>query len=564
MLLLHAKQIEKSYKDRLLFRLDELSIHKGERIGIVGSNGAGKTTLLHILSGKIHADQGEVQRYGRQAFIAQEGGPDSFHVQNDKSDLTSEEIYRDSNRFFKELGLEQQQTFNVEHLSGGEETKLKLATAFGVKGDLLFADEPTSHLDIEGIQYLEKYCQSHSGALVIISHDRRFLDQVCTKIIELEAGKVTEYHGNYSEYKKQKELQLLTQQQEYDSFVREKKRLTEAIIGRKERAKSVKKAPKRMGNSEARLHKRKAMEKREKLEGAQKALETRLEKLERKEKPKEQEKIHMPLPSSLQLHAKFAIQVPKINVYAGEKSLVKNLSFQLKTGSRLALVGPNGCGKSTFIKMILDRAEGLMVAQGVKFGYFSQRLESLNGSSTILEEVLEDTIQEEDTVRSLLSRIGFERESVNKRISYLSGGEKVKVAIAKLLVGKHNVLLLDEPTNFLDVLALEALEELISSYEGTIIFVTHDRQFVDRIATHVAVFNEQKIHYFQGNYAQYVEAEKQRAEAPEQITREQLLVLENKLQEVIGRLSLPAPSDNLEALEEEYQLILKQIKEVKQ
>lgn len=560
MLLLQAQQIEKTHAEQLILRLDTLSLYRGDKIGIVGPNGAGKTTLLNILAGMEPADSGEIQRYGKMAVVAQEEGSYSSQVQSREEEARRE-------RAAKELGL-RHYDLDLKNLSGGEATKWRIAEALGTHADILLADEPTSHVDMEGIQYIEEQFKAFPGAVILVSHDRRLLDQVCTKIIEIQDTRVTEYIGNYSAYREQKELERQTQEQDYMKYVQEKKRLNAAIVGRTEQAKAIKKAPKRMGNSEARLHRREAGESRKKLESAKKALETRLEKLEKKEKPAAPPEIKMELHESLRLHAKYTLLAEQVQKKMGKRTLFQEVSFQLKTGSKTALVGPNGCGKSTFLQMLLKGEQGLTLAQGSVCGYFSQRLEGLDGDQMILEHVSKESVHSEYLVRTVLARMGFRRDAVYKQIGNLSGGEKVKVALSKLLLGQYNVLLLDEPTNYLDVYALEALEELLLDYQGTLLFVTHDREFVDRVADHVLVFDQGKLQYVEGNYTQYLElnrVKKQRTQGKQgkQEIQEQILLLENKLQHIIGKLSIPSPEDHPAELEEEYQQVLRELKRLR-
>lgn len=566
MLLLQANKIEKYYADRLIFRFDTLSVFKGDKIGIVGPNGAGKTTLLHLLAGLEQADSGDIQRYGRASFIAQEetaGGKANrsglFTAGGSEHFVEKQQEKRRLEQLSKEIGLRQHE-LHEQHLSGGEETKLRIVQALAAKGDILFADEPTSHVDVAGVQYIEAQLMNFKGAVLLVSHDRRLLEQVCTKILEVENGKLTEYAGSYSTYKEQKEIEKQTQQLEYDKYVQEKKRLSAAIIDRDSHAQSFRKAPKRMGNSEARLHKREAGERRAEIEKAKKSIATRLEKLEVKEKPAAPPQIEMELHESLKLHAKYAITATDVSKKVGQRTLFQNASMQIRTGSKVALMGPNGCGKSTLIQMILQQEAGIKTAQGCKFGYFDQKLDDLDPQQTILQYIQQACVYSPDLVRTVLARMGFKREAVHKQIGLLSGGEKVKVALSKLLLGQHNVLVLDEPTNYLDLFALEALEELLQAYQGTLLFVTHDREFIDRVANQLLIFEEGRVQQVSGNYSQFLANQKAQKKAPKKDIQEQILVLENQLQHLIGRLSLPSPTDHLPDLEQEYQEVLAALK----
>ena len=268
MLNIHAKNIKKYYADRLIFEISDLKIYSGEKIGIVGINGAGKTTFLDILSGNVIPDEGNVKIYAAISYIKQ------FGTQNTPI----------NSRISKELSVVSEVH---EALSGGEKTKLKIARELSQDSTILFADEPTTNLDISSIKIVEEKLVNYTGTLLLISHDRELLDRVCTSIIEIENGSLKFYNGNYLEYKRQKEMEQDRAIFEYEQYISEKKRLKESLIEKNSHAKSIRKAPKRMGNSEARLHKRESNEIQEKLHKSAKSIETRIEKLEKKEKPKD-------------------------------------------------------------------------------------------------------------------------------------------------------------------------------------------------------------------------------------------------------------------------------------
>lgn len=268
MLLIKAREIETSYGDRQIFRAEKLEVADGDRIGIVGRNGSGKTTLMSVLAIDQEPEQGEVLSYSAKVMIKQ--------IEEETGEGTS-------SKSKGTWGISRVQPF----MSGGEKNRLKIAAALDQKAPLLFADEPTSHLDMQGIQQLEEALRSYPGAMVLISHDRELLDAICTRTWEVENGAVSEYRGNYSAYLDQKEIKRNREYSEYEAYEKEKARLLEAMTEKKQKAKKIKKAPSRMGNSEARLHKRSANESKEKLEKSSKALESRLAQLEKKEKPQE-------------------------------------------------------------------------------------------------------------------------------------------------------------------------------------------------------------------------------------------------------------------------------------
>lgn len=532
MLLLEARHIEKSYGDRVIFRAEKLEVMDGDRIGIVGPNGAGKTTLLKILAGELPADQGQLSSYGATAFIRQ---------------LEQEEGYETTAKERQKWGVA-----NVHGaMSGGEHVRLKIAAALEQEAPLLFADEPTSHLDLTGIRQLEESLHAYPGAVLLISHDRELLDAICTRIWEVENGSVTEYKGNYSEYRSQKEQKRAREWAEYDAYQKERHRLTQAIVDKKQHARGMKDAPKRMGSSEAKLHKMKAQGKRGKVERAAKTLESRLAQLEVKEKPKELARVQFDLHQESEHRGRTAIQCTDITVQAGARILVRNLSFRVQRGQRVALIGANGSGKSTLLSIIAQKVEGITISPGIRLGYFHQSQATLDPEKTILENVKKDSRYPEATIRTALARLLFPGDAVHKTVSDLSGGERVKVALAKAFFGDYHVLLLDEPTNFLDIPTQEELELLLADFPGAILFATHDRKLMSGLADAVLSFDEQQPSLFPGTYPEFLEAKHKKKTRDS--SAEQRLLLETKLTDVVGRLSVPTlPAADKEKLEIEY------------
>jgi len=450
-------------------------------------------------------------------------------------------------------------------MSGGEKTRFKLAIALEEKSALIFADEPTSNVDMEGIELMEKRFEEYNGALLIISHDRDFLDRLCNKILEIEHGKIKIYNGNYSDYAAQKKQEVERAQFEYEAYIKEKKRLQEVILETKQKVKSIKKAPRRMGNSEARLHRKMGNQKaKANLERAIKNIEKRIEHLEVKEKPKEQESIKLDLQDANKIYSKILIEGRNIYKAFGDKMIFENAEFSIYNSSKIALIGPNGCGKTTLIKMIMNKEAPVKVAQGAKIGYFSQDMSILKDDLSIIENIMESSIYPENFVRTLLARLLFKREDVYKKVNVLSGGERVKVSFAKILLQDINLLILDEPTNYMDINSLEVVENALKDYDRTLLFVSHDRRFVESVANHIMTIENYKIKTFKGTYKEYLASKDtaKRSNEKEEIQK-QILILQNRLSEVIGKLSMPSPKDDVEALDREYYEILGQIKELK-
>lgn len=545
MQLIECNNVKKYFGDRLVLSIENLKVYAEDRIGIVGVNGAGKTTLMNILSQRLSPDEGLVKLYGNYGFISQLEEPE-----------------------YSRISAEMASRFNVsevwyEHMSGGEKTRFKLAQSLNHDHPLLFADEPTSNVDMEGIELMEARLEEFKGALILISHDRSFLDKLCNKILEIEDSKIKIYNGNYSDYQIQKMEERERAQFEYEQFIKEKKRLEEVIDDTKSKIKSMRKTPKRMGNSEARLHKMGNQKAKANLDKAVKSVESRIEHLEVREKPKKQGVIKLDVEDVRKLHSKVIIEGQSISKVFGEKAIFEDAEFSIHNGAKAALLGPNGCGKSTLIKMIMNRDPAIRIAQGAKIGYFSQDLNILEENLTILENVMKSSIYQETFVRILLARLLFKGEDVYKRIQVLSGGERVKVAFAKILVQDINLLILDEPTNYMDISSLEVIEEALAEYDRTLLFVSHDRRFVSAVADHIMTIEKQKIRIFKGSYQEYLDRLNKPLDNQKEL-EQQISILENRISELIGRLSMPSKKDNLVELDKEYYEALGELNKLKE
>ena len=545
MLLIEANNIKKYFGDRLVLDIDDLKIYSEDRIGIVGRNGVGKTTLINILTNRLAPDEGFVKLYGSYSYISQLEEPDNKSISGElASKFGIEPIWND-------------------YMSGGEKTRFKLANALDDNSMMLFADEPTSNVDMEGIQLIEEMFEEYKGTLIVISHDRNFLDKLCNKILELEDGKIKIYNGNYTDYKNQKLLERERAEFEYEEYIKEKKRLEGVIIDTKQKVKSIKKVPRRMGNSEARLHKMGSQNARANLERAVKNVKKRIEHLEVREKPKVDPRIKLDVQHSTELHSKIIIEGKNINKSFGDKIIFKNAEFNIYNGSKIAFIGPNGCGKSTLIKMILDNNHTIKIAKGAKIGYFSQDMSILDNNLSILDNVMESSIYPESFARLLLARLLFRGEEVYKNVNVLSGGELVKVSFAKIVLQDINLLILDEPTNYMDIDALEVIEETLKDYDRTLLFVSHDRRFVDSIADHIMTIENHKIKIFNGSYKEYLASKNKIFDPNKEEIEKQIIVLQNRLSEVIGRLSIPTKNDDIEILDKEYNKILGTLNKLK-
>ncbi|WP_227396386.1 ribosomal protection-like ABC-F family protein [Jeotgalibacillus aurantiacus] len=519
-ILLELKEIKMAVKARTLFEIDELTIRKGDRIGLVGKNGSGKSTLLHLVAGKLQAEEGELFKNGHITLLPQLKNTDTVK-------------------------------------SGGEVTQEYINQAFAEKPDLLLADEPTTNLDVEHVQSLEQHLERFPGSILMVSHDRAFLDKLCTKIWEIDEGKIQEFKGNYSAFAETKALRRRQQEEAHVQYERKKKQLEDAIEEKEKRAKRATKKPKDGTEIESKNAKPYFAKKQKKLRQTAKALETRLKQMEKVERPRELPPVKMNLPNESDMKGRAIIRFDKQIITAGDKKLFSIKPFHIKGGQKLGLIGENGSGKTTLIRAVLDGKEDIHVSPSVKFGYFSQNLDRLKTDKTILANVSEDSIQKEDLIRTVLARLHFYGDDVYKPVSVLSGGERVKVAFAKVFLGDLNVLVMDEPTNFLDIEAVEALESLLMDYRGTVLFVSHDRQLTSRLATRILEIKKGELHVFDGTLADYQAY--QPSESRDE-SKDQLLMVETKISEVLSRISLmPDP-----VLEEEFQALVQKKRELLQ
>ncbi|MCA0969723.1 ATP-binding cassette domain-containing protein [Halobacillus litoralis] len=515
MLMMKGSNIEYSIADRTIFSIPELSIHSGDRIGLIGKNGQGKTLLLRYLLNQLD-DEPQVQWWTEVSWMEQlsgEGDPKK---------------------------------------SGGEKTLADLERLFEASSPLLFLDEPTNNLDWTHIDQLEERMAAHKGAYVIVSHDRQLLDNVCDRIWELEDGELTSYDGNYSFYEQAKEQERQQQQQKYEQYVNEKKRLEERVRKKNEQSKQMRKPPKRMGNSEWQLGKNKAATKQGKVERVSKTLERRLNRLDKVEKPFEWDQVKMNHSLAQTLSSKTVMSWRDTTVYAGDKLLFHIEQAEIPTGSKLALIGDNGSGKTTWIQNLMrDAASSLDIA------YFNQDLTTMPLDTTVLEYVGEGSPLKESDIRIVLGRLRFFADDMNKQVRMLSGGERVKLALARLLTRQSHLLILDEPTNHLDLEAIQSLESLITDYPGTILFVSHDRTFVERTADQLWVIEKGELDHFRGTLQEWREPK------PKEADEFDRMKLQNKLTEIISRLSLLAPHEDKTDLENEYHDTLKKLRDTK-
>ncbi|MDI3114614.1 ABC-F type ribosomal protection protein [Clostridioides difficile] len=547
MLLVKVENLKKYYADKLILDIDKLEILENDKIGLVGSNGQGKTTLLKAILGEIEIDEGYTYLTGSYSYISQsENNIEACSHSKEKSLLNAPDKFE-------------------EYLSGGEKVKLKIADALSNKKNIIIADEPTSNLDKKSIGVLEDMFKRHEGALLLISHDRRFLDELCTTILELEDGKLKAYKGNYTDYLMQKDEEVKRADFEYQEYVKEKKRLEKALLYKKALSDGIRKTPKRMGNSEARLHKMGGQTNKKKLDSNVKAIKSRIDKLEVKNKPKVSKEMNIKIQDGMEIISKNLIEVKDMTLKLENKLLLDNVSFKIKRGKKIALLGDNGCGKSTLIKEILaDKNDDIKINDKVKVGYFDQNQSLLDEEKSVLYNTKVNSSFDESFIRINLSLFGFKGDDVYKKVKVLSGGEKVKIALCKIILEDNNFLVFDEPTNYLDIKSMEALEKALINTDKTMLIVSHDRVFVSHICKYIIEIKDAKIREFDCNYEEYIiNRNKKTPSRGKQTKKENLLVLENRLTTVISMLSIEKDNLKKELYESEYNELLKQISKLK-
>ena len=478
-------------------------VNEGDRIGIVGANGAGKSTLLRILAGQMTADSGQLffERGKSLGYLKQrdhfpDGGTVYEAIANAATQQQKESFEaRHGYRYEKGLqGILKSLAFSeevmekpVSALSGGERTRLAMASLLLQEPDILLLDEPTNHLDIGMLKWLETYLKSYRGTLLIVSHDRYFLDKLATRIFEVERCRLTAYEGNYSTYKEKKQLRYEQDLRHYEHFQAEVARQEEII--RRFKAHNTEHLVKRAQSREKRLAMLDAPDKptlfREKL------------KIRFDEKLKSGQDVLLAEDLAMAFEAE-----------DGSKQLFRGVNMDIKKGDRICMVGPNGVGKTTLLKIILGevqpQAGWMQLGQNVMCGYYDQEQKLLDPNKTVLEELHSSYIKYDQVeLRKLLGRLGFTGDDVFKQVKDLAGGEKAKLSLLKLMMTGANFLILDEPTNHLDIAAKEVFEDALLDFPGTLLIVSHDRYLLQKIPTAIYELNADGITPYLGSYDYY-------------------------------------------------------------
>ncbi|MFM9294319.1 ABC-F family ATP-binding cassette domain-containing protein [Streptococcus sp. ST14] len=530
MIILQANKIERSFAGEVLFDNINLQVDERDRIALVGKNGAGKSTLLKILVGEEEPTSGEINKKKdvSLSYLAQDSRFESentiydemLHVFDDlrrnekqlrqmelemgeKSGEDLDKLMADYDRLsenFRQAGGftyeadihailngfkfdESMWQMKIDELSGGQNTRLALAKMLLEKPNLLVLDEPTNHLDIETIAWLENYLVNYSGALIIVSHDRYFLDKVATVTLDLTKHSLDRYVGNYSRFVELKEQKLATEAKNYEKQQKEIAALEDFVNRNLVRASTTKRAQSRR---------------------------KQLEKMERLDKPETSKKSANMTFQSEKTSGNIVLTVENAAIGYDGEILSEPINLDLRKMNAVAIVGPNGIGKSTFIKSIVDQIPLIKgekrFGANVEVGYYDQTQSKLTPSNSVLDELWNDfKLTPEVEIRNRLGAFLFTGDDVKKSVGMLSGGERARLLLAKLSMENNNFLILDEPTNHLDIDSKEVLENALIDFDGTLLFVSHDRYFINRVATHVLELSESGSTLYLGDYDYYVD-----------------------------------------------------------
>ena len=488
----------------------DFSVKGREKVAVVGRNGAGKTTLLRLISGELSLDRDD-KNFGKGIKTDRELSIGFLHQQSfqdvektveqeiisliNEEDIFSRERYyfeKEYDRIFTGFGFQKEdKKKKIKQFSGGEQTKLALIKLLLSKPDILLLDEPTNHLDIASVEWLEEYLASYEKVVIMVSHDRFFVDRTTEIIYELADGKLTRYVGNYTEYKRQKEKQREVQQKKYDAQQKEIARLNELIEKFKHKPKKAS-----MARSKKKV----------------------LERMQRVERPdKEEAYVFKEKLEPITLGAKNVLETEHLKIGYKIERPIKELTLRIRRGQKIAVLGANGAGKSTFFKTIIGELPPIsgkyVIGKGIMTGYFDQHSGEISSEKRV-EEYFGECFPKltEKEKRQVLGKYLFRSQKANMKISDLSGGEKSRLVLAEILESRPNFLVLDEPTNHMDLPAKETMESAFAAYTGTMLFISHDRYFVSKVADALLLFEEDGVKYYPFGYEHYLHMLKKKRE----------------------------------------------------
>ncbi|MBD8027646.1 ABC-F type ribosomal protection protein [Ureibacillus sp. Re31] len=539
--ILKLQNIQYEIMDMVIFETVSATVHQGDIIGIIGKNGAGKSTLLRIISGDITPSSGEVDQLQNLTIESVEQETASFT----------------SNLFEKEEALLLSK-WNVpsndyHYLSGGERLKARLAKGFSKNAQLLLLDEPTNHLDEESTQLLIDQIKQFKGTIILVSHDRYFLDKVTTKIWAIEDNRLIEHKGNYTSYTEERKKRRASQQREYEKqqqMIRKIEGQLNELSSWSQKAHAQ--STKQEGFKE--YHRVKAKRTDAQVKSKRKRLEKELEK-SNVEKVKPEYEVKFSLKAQGKNGKRF-LEVNHLKKTFNDRVLFQNVHFTILHGEKIALIGPNGSGKSTLIKMIMgeEQAEGdIWISPSANIGYLTQEVFDLPLDKTPEQLFHQESFEERGKVQNLMKHLGFMAASWKEPIQHMSMGERVKCKLMKYILENKDVLILDEPTNHLDLPSREQLEDTLQKYDGTLLVVSHDRYFLEKITDQQLVIREGGIF-----------KEEKELPSKKDTKKELLLKLETERQEVLGRLSFMTSKDSDYAeLDRKFNELTKQINELK-
>lgn len=549
-MIINVENLTKYIKHKEIFNDISFKMYKGDKVGVIGENGIGKTTLFRTIVGELEADDGRIDFYGTFAYLPQKLIFDEISVSDF---MKTTDSYTGFLEILSKFNMKNTENRKISTLSGGEKTKLYLGKLLLKNPEILILDEPTNHLEYDSIIWLEKFIKNFKGAVLMITHDRYFLDNTVSKIFEFKDKQLKEYSGNYSFYEEQKKIEYQKETLEYSEYKKQKKKLELAAKKHMDRANKYNK----MSKDDFYRHKAAVIAKKSK------AIISRLEKIEKKDKPIDKKTINIKFDENSNKISEVLIRAESLSK-SFDKILFSNISFNICKGRKIALLGKNGVGKSTLLKALIgqEKVEGkIYITPSAKIGYFSQELKNLNFNSNILDEI-KNINKDESYVRTLLGCMLFSGEDVYKKISNLSLGEMARVSFLKLILENNNLLILDEPTNFLDIPSRKVIEEALLNYNGAVFFVSHDRYFIKKIAEEIWEIDKNSLFQYLGDYDYYLSKKEQSSEKEKNNNKEEILSLEMNIAHLSFEL-INCKKDEKESIERRYYNAVQKLKELK-